>query len=871
MTEWMDLYPHAVEHTKTKLVEDLDRYLEDKEKIPSFEQFVANRKHYIEQIWINVWLNAVTNDVSKAGKKAYLKEAGYEVEGVDRKLINQLFRNEMRIYKPFDAIQWLHDTFSGHQSEWQDRYKKRRAHFLKQEKERKLFEKRADVKKKLITVALKSIKRQHLTLYLYVRYYVACQLTKDVKKKLNDPIIDIHELEEMLKGEVDFDFSSSSPYLYPTVAAFLQELPGTSDKVSLQWDRRHYEYETYYYEYERLITYYLCEFVPKWAIHQLPQPLLSDFHQTYGEPLTEEKLTDIMIEPLFEVVNDYFLRIQSEYVRDLIQLADISFNLTVHQEIYERQLAEQERKKEEMSAEIERKKAEEARMMEELFGREYSPPAGRNIQYVLHIGETNTGKTYEALKRMKEAKSGLYLAPLRLLALEVYEKLNMEGIPCSLKTGEEEKTVEGAAHISCTVEMFHEKDFYEVVVIDEAQMIADKERGFSWYRAMTKANAREVHIIGSRNSKNMITQLLGHSRVDTREYRRDIPLQVETKTFEMSEATQGDALVCFSRRRVLEVASGLQSGGQSVSMIYGSMPPETRKKQIQRFINGETKVIVSTDAIGMGLNLPIRRIVFLENEKFDGMTRRRLTSQEVKQIAGRAGRKGLYNVGKVAFSRDVALMTRLLQQEDEPISTFTIAPTNAVLQRFQKYARMLGTFFELWEKFESPIGTKKAALSEEQELYHLIRGTEMEARLSVIDLYGFLHLPFSANEPRLVEQWRDTMMSIVHKQELPEPLIKKDSLEELELSYKAAGLHLLFLYRLDRRTEALYWERIREEISDDIHEILKTGVKPAQRTCRKCGESLPWDFPFPLCHDCHATRYGRKHVDSPGDDMVEKE
>ena len=47
---------------------------------------------------------------------------------------------------------------------------------------------------------------------------------------------------------------------------------------------------------------------------------------------------------------------------------------------------------------------------------------------------------------MKEANSGLYLAPLRLLALEVYDKLNAEGTPCSLKTGEEEKLIPGANH-----------------------------------------------------------------------------------------------------------------------------------------------------------------------------------------------------------------------------------------------------------------------------------------------------------------------------------------------------------------------------------------------------------------------------------------
>ena len=43
------------------------------------------------------------------------------------------------------------------------------------------------------------------------------------------------------------------------------------------------------------------------------------------------------------------------------------------------------------------------------------------------------------------------------------------------------------------------KIYFDCIVIDEAQMIADKDRGFSWYKAITKANAREVHIIGSNN------------------------------------------------------------------------------------------------------------------------------------------------------------------------------------------------------------------------------------------------------------------------------------------------------------------------------------------------------------------------------------
>ena len=70
----------------------------------------------------------------------------------------------------------------------------------------------------------------------------------------------------------------------------------------------------------------------------------------------------------------------------------------------------------------------------------------------MHIGDTNTGKTYQALEELKKAKSGAYLAPLRLLALEVQERLNNDGVLCSMTTGEEEDIIEGATHMSSTAE-----------------------------------------------------------------------------------------------------------------------------------------------------------------------------------------------------------------------------------------------------------------------------------------------------------------------------------------------------------------------------------------------------------------------------------
>ena len=100
--------------------------------------------------------------------------------------------------------------------------------------------------------------------------------------------------------------------------------------------------------------------------------------------------------------------------------------------------------------------------------------------FILHVGPTNCGKTYQALQRLRTAYKGIYLGPLRLLALEVYEKMRESGVPCTMLTGEERIYEENSRVISSTVEMLDIDQVYDVAVIDEAQMIADSDRGHSW-------------------------------------------------------------------------------------------------------------------------------------------------------------------------------------------------------------------------------------------------------------------------------------------------------------------------------------------------------------------------------------------------------
>ena len=89
--------------------------------------------------------------------------------------------------------------------------------------------------------------------------------------------------------------------------------------------------------------------------------------------------------------------------------------------------------------------------------------------------------------------------------------------------------------------------------------------------------------------------------------------------------------------------------------------------EVEDYISGKKDIIVATDAIGMGLSLPIRRIVFAELRKYDGTKKRNLTAQEIQQISGRAGRFGMFEKGEVTSFRDNKFISKLLQQKIEPI------------------------------------------------------------------------------------------------------------------------------------------------------------------------------------------------------------
>ncbi|KAI5957543.1 SUV3 [Candida theae] len=265
---------------------------------------------------------------------------------------------------------------------------------------------------------------------------------------------------------------------------------------------------------------------------------------------------------------------------------------------------------------------------------------------VMHVGPTNSGKTYHSLQKLSKVKTGYYAGPLRLLAREIYERFNEQGIGCNLITGEEVipsideyGRVSGLA--SGTIEMIPLHKKMDLCVIDEIQMIGDAQRGSVWTNAVLGVLANEIHLCGEESAVPLIEKLVKVTgdELIVKRFERLGKLTVEKKPTSLKTLKKGDCLVVFSKRKILEYKCSIEQETKlKVGMIYGALPPEIRAQEATRFNNGEYDVLVASDAIGMGLNLKINRIVFSGINKFNGSEVENLTTSQVKQIAGRAGR-----------------------------------------------------------------------------------------------------------------------------------------------------------------------------------------------------------------------------------------
>jgi len=253
----------------------------------------------------------------------------------------------------------------------------------------------------------------------------------------------------------------------------------------------------------------------------------------------------------------------------------------------------------------------------------HGPARSARRKIIFHVGPTNSGKTYHALRALAASRVGVYAGPLRLLAFEIYDRLNKglippsgadpEGVyprPCNLVTGEEQRIDPDATLSSSTIEMLSFNIKYDVAVIDEIQMIADEQRGSAWTNALLGLTADEIHVCGEETAVPLVQQLLADTgdEIIVNRYQRLSPLHVATQSMEgnWTDIRRGDCIVAFSRKDIFACKHNIeQKTGLRCAVAYGKLPPEVRAEQALLFNkpDGDYPVMVASDCIGMGLNL----------------------------------------------------------------------------------------------------------------------------------------------------------------------------------------------------------------------------------------------------------------------------
>jgi ATP-dependent RNA helicase SUPV3L1/SUV3 len=489
---------------------------------------------------------------------------------------------------------------------------------------------------------------------------------------------------------------------------------------------------------------------------------------------------------------------------------------------------------------------------------------GRRI--VLVVGPTNSGKTHRAVEALKAAASGVYLAPLRLLALEVMDRLNAEGTPATLLTGEEEIAVPGARIISSTIEMLDTERPVDVAVIDEIQMLGDPDRGWAWTAALMGVPGRTVYVLGAPEARGIVERAAAHlgEPLEVIELERMGPLVMLDRRVEWADVTAGDALIAFSRREVHAVRETVLARGLSAAMVYGALAPEVRRREAARFLAGEADVVVATDAIGMGLNLPVRRVLFTTLEKFDGVAVRPLTAAEIRQIAGRAGRFGKADSGAfgvIGRGTPEQLQT-LLTRPDPRLGRkmlMTVRPTRGMLDRLSRHIgvddlALLLDCFATARTQGSPYRVADLAP---------LRGlaTDLDTRdLAFGDKLQLLFMPADIERETDATVFRALCRAIERKETVPLGLVvplRIEALDDqrLEDASRACDLYYWSARKFPRACPEIETVRARrDEIGRRLAEVLATRAR-RRKDGRQDGGSRP-DRPKPGFRGAPRKRFG---------------
>lgn len=514
-------------------------------------------------------------------------------------------------------------------------------------------------------------------------------------------------------------------------------------------------------------------------------------------------------------------------------------------------------------------------ILQEYIGEFWIHSQARTIKrkIIYHMGPTNSGKTYHSIEALSKAGKGCYLAPLRLLAAELYDTLNNKGCTTTLLTGEEVIEIPNSTHYSSTIEMAKLNEAFDCAVIDEIQMITDKQRGWAWTRALVNIFATEVHLCGDSSALNLVQQIveLCGDELEIKNYERMTKLEVQEKPIILSQLEKNDALIVFSRRNALRYKRDLERLGFKVSIVYGRLSPEVRREQARKFDVGETDIMVSTDAIAMGMNLPIKRVVFSTLTKHYNNQEHMITDSEIKQIAGRAGRYKRFPTGYVtcltkvdegleqvqeALSIQLDQSTKCMVGPDLDI----FSQVNGALDSNGLTQLKLSEFLRLFNTmtFQKPFYCVE--LKEMIELSETVEDADEKEILTNAEIFGFACAPVNLGLLEHVQYYVWILNHFVASQSIPNEEIdhKSNDIDYLETSIKCVELYQWLSRHFNNKNFFYEEEKLLDNKSlaiEKLNTLLSAKIIP---TCSSCGCKLPENSRFNICEQCfHERKFKR--------------
>ena len=327
--------------------------------------------------------------------------------------------------------------------------------------------------------------------------------------------------------------------------------------------------------------------------------------------------------------------------------------------------------------------------------------AGHNV--VLNT-PTGSGKSLVAaalhFKALCAGERSVYTCPIKALVNEKFLSLCRDFGPehVGMMTGD--ASVNPRARIlCCTAEILANialqrgaTSDVRAVIMDEFHYYSDAERGYAWQvPLLTMPGTRFLLMSATLGATEFfekeMTRVTGAPSVTVRSDRRPVPLEFEYSETPLTEriAALLEAkrapvyLVYFTQRSASEAAQSMMSlnvcskeekatlqaalEGVRFNSPYGKevrrwlrhgigvhhagLLPKYRILVEQLAQKGLLKLICGTDTLGVGINVPIRTVVFTQLWKYDGKKAAVLTVRDFRQVAGRAGRKGYDDKGYV--------------------------------------------------------------------------------------------------------------------------------------------------------------------------------------------------------------------------------